>query len=249
MRKPLLLLLLLPLLLGQSYNVPFNPPAAAPSCTDTFSFSDDFNRASLGTTDWNVASGTWAIISSDLVRSSSTSGAAIHKTATDNRAQWACVQKDDNSGGYGGLKFRVGNTSDTGNSYAVRWNTSTHIVFRECVGSSCSDVGTQWANTFVDGDYLCADIRYQDSATEAAVWDFATTPPGARGGWGDADYCWCSGGTCAHPDCGTATKISAEPGSGNYADCSTESSCYIGFYSGAGDDVGFDNMTSGTVCE
>jgi len=251
MRRLILVLLLLPLLLGQSYNVPFNPPAAGgpDPCAGLFQASDDFNRADgpgLGA-NWNAASGNWAIdAGSTYAWLDGVTGAAIWATATDSISQWACVQKTLEPNGYSGPKFRVSATDDSGNSYVVRWNQQTAAVFRECVGTSCNDVNTSSAAvTITNGDWLCADVRYAGADTEAAVWDMGSSAPGARSTWGDADACWCQSGTCAHPDCTTAAKVSGEPGAGNYADCGTPSSCYVGLYSGAALDSGYDNFSAG----
>lgn len=206
-----------------------------------FSFTDDFNRGSIGG-DWNDVSSAYSISGSAYLTVSS-SATIVHTTTTADRTQWACVEKESGAGTYGGLKFRLSNTSDTGVSYVLRWNSSSFVAFRYCTGTSCNNVGSTWANGIGVGEYICGDVRYTGADTEMAAWDMGGGGPGARGSWGDADHCWCSSGTCVHPDCGTATKDSSSPGS--VADCSTEATCYVGLYTGDSTATGFDNYSAG----
>lgn len=227
--KLLVLAVLLLTTMGQSYNMPFSPQPVAGGPTTV---SDDFDRAdndSLGS-NWAETIGDMDILSTNI--RANLAGEALWSADVASARQSATVQR----GGYTtndfcGLKMRAPNLSGTGNSYVIRWqNKNVETAIRECVGTSCSDIYL-WAHRVDLSDYISMEVIGTGSSTEFMVWDHGTSNPGARSTWGDADLCICDGGApCTSSDCGTATIIDDEPGTGNYGDCG--SGCYVGVYHG-----------------
>jgi hypothetical protein len=251
MRRLLLTLLLLPVLMGQSYNIPFNPQAA-PAGAAWYSVSDDFNRSSstdLGA-NWTetLPGGACCEIASDTRLDNTTNTGEVvwdAEGATGISAlQCVCVQRLGDVHGYCGPKLRVPNLSGTGNSYAVRWQTDfDNVVVRECVGASCNTLsGGTWSRDIDIDDYLCACVDGTQADTEFAVWDRGTSDPTGEDptDWGTPDYCVCESGSCSLWSSCDATG-SGEPGSGNYQDCG--SGCYLGLYSGAAGVCEYDNFS------
>jgi len=244
MRKPLLLLLLLPVLLGQAYNVPFNPPAAAAGATQYF--SDDFSGTEAK---WTDGSGTWAINTGEYQSSVSSGSAIFTDEATDTVTQFACVQNASSATTYAGVKLRINTLDDSGNSYAMRWNLggTKQITWRKCVEASCDDIGNDYLTTLDEDNWLCAEVEGTLANTIGRFWERASDPTGEDpDDWGDPDACWCNGGSCSGCNCAGSTDCdNAEPGAGNYSDCGS-GDCYVGLYSGSNATVLFDNFSGGS---
>lgn len=171
MRKSLMLLLLLPLLLGQSYNVPFNPPAVVGGGT---AVSDDFNRGTGLGADWIQTMNTWTLISSAYVVPSGT----LHRTMYYNPAslsddQWACTELQLNmSTNTVGVVLRA--SSPTSGFYVTSVRASDGDVFAQEWDSGptfddyselCTSTGAVSA-----GSIVCFSVSGTGASTRFQAW-------------------------------------------------------------------------------
>ena len=172
----------MPLLLGQAYNVPFNPPAAAPPAGGQ-DFSDDFNRAS-GLTNWNDHSQpeitTIAIDSSVQLKATSSSTydnmVMTWTTETDTVDQYCvvCMADAQASGGTGcilrasetnGYLYNINSRKGTD----TRWEYNTsHYTYAGVIATSTSYM--------TDGNCMWVTITGTSTDTVVEVW-FEAAPP------------------------------------------------------------------------
>ena len=270
MRRLILALLLMPLLLGQAYNVPFNPPAAAPPASGwSTPVLEDFNRAD----EFLPASANWVmtdpaappdtnkprIVSGILIdAATATAFVGVWVTDTFTAYQCGCLEfREPTTQGYPSAVFRKADTTTASDDlYVLRTNNGASYVPRACNGPTCSDFGTAWTQAITTGDYYCACVNGASTATEFAVWHFestATPTPEDEDptDWGNPSHCWCPSGSCALDD-GTGGEwgdctgnITARdlPGGGySWADCSGDA-CYMGVYNGSAGGFGIDNIS------
>ena len=247
----------MPLLLGQSYNVPFNPPAAGPAVTSIWESWTCANHSTVFDCDsnWDETNmhGNLQISSNELVCEvpcavGVTREGLVNETALDNDDMWVCgnLHLDE----YDGLAFRLTdsdwNGGDGGPGYIVRVIGGDYLAVRYCADdpSSCSDV-LQWS-TAVSGasdGYMCVEITGSTDHTGGApmtitVWDFGLgVPDTTRSSW-DASattvYCHCKTGTC-DADCDvTDTTDHWASGSTSCSGgvCPIYTGTYVGIYSG-----------------
>ena len=243
MRRLILALLLMPLLLGQAYNVPFNPPAAAPP--SGAHIYDDFETDSsadwTGYGNWDGSPGSFAIDpgGNGLFDSTGHDGAAIHDTPMTSATGYICVKMNTNSNN--GPKFRASAT-DADRSYIVRVTSGGSIVFRHCAVATCTTIDTD-TQSFGLGDRLGLIYSGAGSSTTVAwyYFDNATT-----------DYC----PGCDGSDCDTSGWAGTADATGTLtcdavADCGTvanselDTNLYVGLYNGDSAEALFDEFYAG----
>jgi len=244
MRRLILVLLLMPLLLGQAYNVPFNPPAAAPNLGahiyDDFETDSSANWTGYG--DWDGTPGTFYIDNGNdgMFTSTAHAGSAIHDTPMTTATGYMCVQW--NADEFLGPKFRA-SSNESDRSYIIRMTPDDDIIFRHCLIDSCTTIDTENISGFGLGDRVGFIYSGIGSSTQVVYYYFdnATT-----------DYC----PGCDGSDCDTSGWAATADSSGTLTcdavgDCGTgtnpelDTNRYVGLYNGNTDAVAFDEFYAG----
>lgn len=110
-------------------------------------FSDDFNRASLGTTNWSDETGTWSIESSTILACSTGSFRVLNTTTTAHAAiaDVMVTAKRASATGDWGIIARSsmsGATSTTGNCYIFNIYETDTVEFIRRIGNTSNTIGT-----------------------------------------------------------------------------------------------------------
>ena len=196
------------------------------------SISDDFSGtlskwAELGT------SGNWAIVSGQAKVTDKSVLIYTDEQTCVAGTQWAMTKIDMSLGAvYGGLYFRSQNDATT-YAYVVRYEEpNDDFVWRYCggaansdVASNCTNVGTWFNHVLDDGDYYGIEVAGTGTGTEVKIYDLGTTAINYSNWASSAD---------------SVTTLTDDPGQ------AADTGKYIGLYSGATGDIGFDDFSGGS---
>jgi len=196
------------------------------------SISDDFSGTLSKWTELGTA-GNWAIVSGQAKVTDNSVLIYTDEQTCVAGTQWAMTKIDLSLGNvYGGLYFRSQNDATT-YAYAVRYEeTGIDFRWRYCGGAANSDVAAScvtigsWLNhTLQDGDYYGAEITGTGTNTVVKIYDLGTTAKNYSN-WATSN----DGGT-------TLTDDPAQ---------AADTGRYVGYYSGAAGDIGFDDFEAGS---
>ena len=231
MYRALLIILMLPLLLGQQYNVPFNPRAAAAGGAH---IQDLFTTDSGA--DWTEC-GSWTITidgsDSNYMDSDGASGASFHSTAMTTATSYGCMEVLDSSARYPGHMFRA-NSDGTNTSYALRNAANAAVVWRYCDCDSCTTIESS-AQTLLDSDYLAYIVSGTGDATEVKWFVFANAT-GCTG---------CDGSDCDTSGWAGAARLTGTFTNNPPADAELSTNRYVGTYAGSSTGGRFDSFYAG----
>lgn len=148
------------------------------------SYSDNFNRASLGTTDW-TALGNWSILNNELVCTGVANATAnvLMSTATYTDFTYQAKVKKVSTGGFSGVVFRM--SRDTNNAarafanyfsgYVLELRDTNVLRIENIATSNLIQVTKTWAA----GTYYQVKVVCTGSHIQAKVWQDGTAEPGS----------------------------------------------------------------------
>lgn len=129
----------------------------------TVIFSDDFNRASLGTTNWSDEAGVWSIDSSIQLASSSSSFRVLNTTTNAHGALADCkltfTRRSATFDGAVVARSTIsGATSGTGSCYVINpFNNNEVDIIRRVAGVNTS-IGSITGITHANGDVIAVEV-------------------------------------------------------------------------------------------
>jgi hypothetical protein len=148
----------------------------------TSSFTDDFNRASLGSTDWNTI-GNWSISGNELVCdnvANATSNIIYSKVNYTDFTFTAKVKKVSLSG-FTGVAFRMTRNTNNGSrsfanflsGYVLQLRDSGSLRVENIATSNLASVSKTW----VSGSYYQVKVQCTGANIKAKVWLDGTSEP------------------------------------------------------------------------
>jgi len=206
MRRLILVLLLMPLLLGQAYNVPFNPPAAGGGGQ---SYTDDFSTDPLASR-WAEMSGSTFTYNSgpETLSASSANGDNAWYTSemgTTDHCVCADILEAGAAGHGNGVVLRhpgvVGSVGTPAYYFRADLHNSNYFWIYEVVDNGTDSTATNTTyyvsvGTQSDGVRICAYVYGTGATTYFKMWLYDT--PSGQVCSGTCDYGWQGEGCTAN---------------------------------------------------